>query len=166
MSHFYILLDDIYDREVNMNKKVDLSELDAETLYRLAREKEQEEERARVEANKERIKELKAERKALLQRQAEELQELDAELQELTGTKPSKTVGIKKEKRLRVLSSDTISARLVEMIQVAGEMHTQDIRTQADDQGIPVKNLSQTLAYLKRTGRLDSPRRGVYTVAA
>jgi len=149
-----------------MGNNLDLSGLDAETLYRLAREKEQEEERARVEANKEKIKALRTERKAMLARQAEELMALDRELEVLSGVKASKAQAAKKTGQTRALPEDTISAQLVGLIQAAGELHTQDIRVQAEEQGLSVKNLSQTLAYLKRTGRLDSPRRGVYTVAA
>ena len=142
-----------------MNQNINLDELDAETLYRLAREKEAEEERARVEANKERIKELKAERKAMLARHLRELADLDNELEQLGGS-ASKS---KLAKRTRTTSADTISARLVEMIRQGGEMHTGAIRQQAENEEISVKNLSQTLAYLKRTGRLASDRRGYYT---
>jgi DNA replicative helicase MCM subunit Mcm2 (Cdc46/Mcm family) len=41
-------------------------------------------------------------------------------------------------------------------------MTTAEIKTEADKAGLDTKNISQTLAYLKRQGRLVSPRRGVY----
>ena len=44
------------------------------------------------------------------------------------------------------------------------EVAIHEIREKTEAAGVDIRNLSQTLAYLKRRGRLDSPRRGVYTV--
>lgn len=144
---------------MNIEKKA-IAELSSEELYALARAREQEEEERREQENKEKRDELKAKRKEMLARHRKELADIDRELQEMGGKAPRV-----RGTRRRSAGGVTISQGLCEIVATRPEMTVSEIREQAEALGIETKNISQTLAYLKRQGRLDSPRRGVYKSA-
>ena len=59
--------------------------------------------------------------------------------------------------------SPTITEQPQAIVATQPEMAIAEIREKAEEAGVDTGNLLQTLAYLKRLGRLASPRRGVYT---
>lgn len=143
-----------------------LDELSAEELYALARQRQQEEEQEKIEAFRERRNELKAERREMLLRHRRELAQIDKEIEEMGGGVVRRQRASKGPRTSDGDGSATISQALCDIVAQGGEMDTQTIRVQAETQGVDTRNLSQTLAYLKRQGRLESPRRGVYRPAA
>lgn len=138
---------------------LDLESMDAATLFRLAQEKELAEKQAREEAQRQKMRELRAEKKAMLKRHASELAEIDREIALLGG---------KASRGQRVQNRDGdgsvgISQTLLDLIGREDEMSLDDIRTAIENRNLEIPNLAQALAYLKRTNRLSSPRRGVYS---
>ncbi|MFO8005865.1 hypothetical protein [Thioalkalivibrio sp.] len=144
-------------------EKKNIADLSAEELYALAREREQEEEDRREQEMKEKLDALKIARKEMLARHRKELSELDRQIRALGGSVPKARAG--RTRRRSGSGAGTISQRLCEIVATQPEMTVSEIREQAEGAGIDTKNISQTLAYLKRQGRLASPRRGVYTSA-
>jgi len=136
----------------------EMNNLSAEELYALAREREKEEaERQEQELRKKR-EELKAQRKEIVARQRKELAALDREIQKLGG----RARGRAPRKGRRAGGGATIGEQLCGIVAKQPEMTISEIREEADAMGVDTRNLSQALAYLKRQGRLSSPRRGVY----
>ncbi len=69
-------------------------------------------------------------------------------------------------RRGRNNNGDSISQAVLERLQAAGgQMSTADLRTALAQTDLNISNLSQTLSYLKRQGRLVSPVRAVYQLA-
>ncbi|ADC70840.1 hypothetical protein TK90_0325 [Thioalkalivibrio sp. K90mix] len=137
------------------------SELSAEELYALARQREKEEaERQEAERRKKREK-LMEKRKEMIARHRKELNELERQIRELGGR-----VGRAGGGRRSGRGGSSVSQQLVEIVAEKSEMATKEIKERAEKAGLDTKNISQTLAYLKRQGRLKSPRRGVYKSAA
>jgi hypothetical protein len=144
-------------------EKKSLADLSAEELYALAREREQQEAEHREVELKEKREALKAKRKEVLTRHRAELAEIDREIREMGGRAPR--VKAAAGRRRGGAGGGTISQKLCEIVGQRPEMAVGEIRDQAEAAGIDTKNISQTLAYLKRQGRLVSPRRGVYSAA-
>ena len=140
------------------NKEMDVRDLSAEELYALAREREKEEaEHQEKELRKKREK-LKAKRKELVAKQRKELAALDREIGKLGGTVPGGAL----RRGRRAGGTGSIGEQLRAIVATQPEMTISEIREKAAEAGVSTGNLSQALAYLKRLGRLDSPRRGVY----
>lgn len=144
-------------------------------LYALAREKEREEALRNKEANKEQIKALRAERRSMLkshqaallrlqEAQAAELATLDARIAELGGRVPAQSPLAGSDNRPRQ------SGRADMIIQVLGQapqMSLDELRQNLEASGVTdTKTLSQTMAYLKKQGRVEQVSRGVYQLAA
>lgn len=141
------------------NKKA--ADLSAEELYALARQREKEEaERKEAERREEREK-LMEERKQMLARHRKELRDLDKRVRELGG-RAGRSRGAAASRRGRSGGGESVSQKLCDIVATQPEMTTAEIKTEAEKAGLDTKNISQTLAYLKRQGRLVSPRRGVY----
>ncbi len=132
------------------NKQVE--SLSSAELYRLAKKREQEEMRKTLEANKEKLKELRTKRRELITAHRKELAKIDREISRLSG----KSVGGKR---------GSITDTVVKIIGDAGQISTTDLKAALKKKGVVVGNLSQTLAYLKRQGRVTSPARAVYKLA-
>ena len=138
--------------------KKDVEELTAEELYALARKREKEEaEREEKKFAKER-EELKARRKELVAQHRKERAALEREILKLGGTVRRRGPA----RARRAAGGPTIADQLCEIVATQPEMAIREIREKAEEAGVDTANLSQALAYLKRQGRLDSPRRGVY----
>jgi hypothetical protein len=137
----------------------DIQDLSAEELYALARKREKQEAEREEKALVKKREALKAKRKELVAKQRKELAVLDREIQKL-GT----TVRRRAPTRARRAGGGaTIGAQLYAIVATQPEMAIAEIREKAEEAGVDTRNLSQALAYLKRQGRLDSPRRGFYT---
>lgn len=138
-----------------MARKKALEELSSDELYELAARRQQEEEDLKREALKEELEALRNERRELVAAQKKALAAIDAKIRKLGG-----------KSRSRARSSVNVTDAVLGIVQAAGEISTRDIKAQLDDQGIVASNLSQTLAYLKRQGRVVSPSRSLYSPAA
>lgn len=139
---------------------IDLDSMDAATLFRLAQEKELAEKQEKEEAQRERVRALRAEKKAMLKRHASELAEIDREIANLGG----KAVRAPRAPRRQSGSGTGISQTLLGLIGEQPEMSLDEIRAAIDARNLEIPNLAQALAYLKRTDRLVSPRRGIYSL--
>jgi hypothetical protein len=144
-------------------EKKDIADLSAEELYALAREREQQESERREREIKRKLDALKAKRKEMLARHRKELAEIDRQIRDMGGAAPKARAG--GARRRAGAGAGTISQKLCDIVATQSEMSVSEIRDQAENAGIDTKNISQTLAYLKRQGRLASPRRGVYRAA-
>lgn len=138
------------------NTKNDLRELSAKELYALAQEREQQEWEEERQLRAARIQELRATRRKLVSMHQRELAAMDAEIQQLGGRTAGKTGGRR---------ADGLSGRILAILEASGETSTKQIRTGLEAQGVSPAHLNQTLAYLKRTGRIVAPRRAVYRMA-
>ena len=134
--------------------KKDLQKMSAEELYALAQKKEKEEEANQKEALKSKIAELREQKKSLMAKHRKELAAIDAEIRALGGRS-----GARKGRQTGA------SAAILELLGKKGEMDTKSIRSKLESQGVAVSNLGQTMAYLKRNGKVKSTGRGVYKIA-
>ncbi len=132
------------------NKQVE--SLSSAELYRLAKKREQEEMRKTLEANKEKLKELRTKRREMIAAHRKELAKIDREISRLSG----KSAGGKR---------GSITDAVLKIIGDAGQISTSDLKAALKKKGVVVGNLSQTLAYLKRQGRVTSPARAIYKLA-
>lgn len=138
-----------------MAKKTTLTDLSADELYALAQKKEQEEHEQEREAIRAEIETLRTKRRELVAKQRKELASLDAKIRKLGGrTQSGKGRG-----------KNNVTDQVLAIVQQAGKISTKEIKSALEAQGTTAKNLSQTLAYLKRTGRVASPERSMYTSA-
>ena len=133
--------------------------MNAEELFALARKREKEEAEREEKKFAKKREALKAKRKELVAQQRKELAAMDRDIQKLGGTVPRRAP----KKARRADGGPTITDQLCAIVATQPEMAISEIREKAEEAGVETRNLSQTLAYLKRQGRLDSPRRGVYT---
>lgn len=140
-----------------MAKKNTVTTMSSAALYKLAQQREQEEKAKQQEAAKGKIDTLKAKRRELVAKQKKELAKVDAEIKKLGGKAPSSS-GRKKR------SGGSVSAAVLDVIATAGEINTQNLKAALDAKGVTAGNLGQTLAYLKRQGKISSPSRAVYVI--
>ena len=134
-----------------MAKKKSIDELSAEELFALAQQREEQEAQAEREMVKQQVEQLKARRKELIAQHRKEISALDKEIKRLGGRSATRKV-----------SGVNVTDAVMEIVYEAGEITTKEIKAKLDSKGVPTQNLSQTLAYLKRQGRVHSPSRSVY----
>ena len=138
-----------------MARKKSVEELSSDELYALAEARAEEEmERQREEARQV-LEDLRQQRRDLIAQQRKELAAIDREIRKLTGKKKSggRRAGV------------NVTERVMQIVTDAGEIATRDIKDQLESEGLNVTNLSQTLAYLKRQGKVVSPARSIYSPA-
>jgi chromosome segregation ATPase len=137
-------------------KRKPLDNLSAQELYELAQQREQEEMEEARESLKGEMEQLRARRKDLMAQQKKELAALDKEINAL-------------KRQLRpgrqARNGGNVSQAVIDVIGQAGRINTKDLKSALDGQGVETSNLGQTLAYLKRKGRIVSPARAVYALA-
>lgn len=133
-----------------------VNELSSEELFALAEARRMEEIEKAKEENKQKIEELRTQRRELVAQHKKDLKAIDKEIRELGGK-----AGTGRSRANGGSLTDTIIA----IVSSAGEISTKELKAAIDSQGLNAKNLNQTLAYLKRNGRLKSPARSVYKVA-
>ncbi|EHQ51796.1 hypothetical protein ECTPHS_03829 [Ectothiorhodospira sp. PHS-1] len=133
-------------------------EMSAQELYALARKREEQEAAAKEEEVREQRQALREQRRELVRRHRKELAALDREISKLGG----KASG---GRASRAADDAGPSQVICEIVASESEMSIGEIRERAAAAGLNVKNISQTLGYLKKHGRLNSPRRGVYRAA-
>jgi len=126
----------------------------ADDLYKLAKQREVDERKWVAEENKQKIADLREERKQLQARHKREINEVNSRISALGGKIPVTSATGK--------GRTGISAAIVELLDEVGELDTTAIREKLNSIGVSVGNLGQTLAYLKKNGKVDSVSRGVY----
>jgi hypothetical protein len=134
-------------------RKKQVTELSAAELFKLAKKREQEELKKSMEANKEKLAAARVKKREIIARHRKELRKIDAEITRLSG-KPATRKGKK--------SGTSVTETVVAIIAEAGKMSTADLKAALKKKGVSTNNLPQTLAYLKRQGRITSPARAIY----
>ncbi|MBF0256566.1 MAG: hypothetical protein HQL47_08955 [Gammaproteobacteria bacterium] len=130
-----------------------INDLSSEELFRMAEQRRIEEQAQRQEATKQQVADLRAKIRQLDSQYKKDRAALESEISELTGkSTASKGAG----------RTPGISAKIVEIIKAEGEISTRDINQKLKDAGIKAKNLSQSMAYLKKRGEVTSVGHGVY----
>ena len=131
---------------------MDTEKMTSEELFELAKKK-QDERKWIEEENKGKIAELREERKQILLRHKKEINEVNAKIKSLGGRVPVSSAVAK--------GATGATAAIVEILE-AGELDTKTLRERLDEQGVSVKNIGQTLSYLKKNGKIASVARGIY----
>jgi hypothetical protein len=132
-----------------------LDELSAAELFELAQRRQQEEKDRQREALKEQVEALRGKRRDAIARHKKELAAIDADIRALSGG----------GRAARPRGKVNVSQKVLDIIGAKGTASTTDIKKVLDDEGIAAGNLSQTLAYLKRMGRIASAGRANYKLA-
>ena len=132
-----------------------LDEMTSSELFELAQLRKQEEKVRQREAHKEQVEALRAKRRELTARYKKDLVAIDAEIRALTGG----------GRAPRARGKVNVSQKVLDIIGAKGKASTSDIKQGLEAEGIAVGNLSQTLAYLKRMGRVVSAGRANYKLA-
>ena len=135
-----------------------LSNLSAEELYALAREREQQEAEEAKEAMRAQLQDLRAKRRDVVARHRKELAEIDAEIRGLGGR--AARAGKKRQS-----SGISITDQVLEIVGAVDSISTKEIQAELENRGVVANNLAQTLAYLKRQGKVTSPSRSIYAPA-
>ena len=130
-----------------------MNQMSSEELFELARERQRQEQAAAQEQIKQQIDVLVAERNDLIKRHKTDLRKIDNELQKLRGTSRKSETGRKRGQ---------LSSNLLEVIEAQQPISSKALKKELEKRGFSTKNLSQTMAYLKRKGVVDSPSHGVY----
>ena len=139
-----------------MAKKT-LSELSSDELYRLAQEREEQEEQAAKEAVRAQLDDLRKKRREVMARHRKELAAIYAEIRNLGG----RTASSKRRGSGDVCVTDNV----LEIVSKAKKISTKEIKSELEHRGVVANNLAQTLAYLKRQGKVTSPARSIYSLA-
>ena len=136
--------------------KKGISDLTSDELYELAREREEQEAAQEREALKEQLDELRAQRREIVARHRKELTAIDAEIRGLGGRAPRKQ---------RRSSGGSVTEHVMDIVSGSKKISTKEIKAELENRGVVANNLAQTLAYLKRQGKVSSPSRSVYAPA-
>lgn len=139
-----------------MAKKKTVEDMSSDELYALAQSREEEEQERQREEARQIVEDLRNNRREVVARHRKELAAIDREIRKLGG---------KSKARAGKRSGVNVTERVMQIVVNAGEISTKDIKAELENEGLNVSNLSQTLAYLKRQGRVVSPARSVYTPA-
>ena len=134
-----------------------LAGLSSDELYEMAREREEQEAAEAQAAVREQIEELRNVRRETVARHRKELAAIDAEIRGLGGRTP--------RGKQRRSSGGSVTEQVYEIVSSAKKISTKDIKAELEQRGVVAKNLAQTLAYLKRQGKVASPARSIYTPA-
>ena len=135
---------------------MDFQNMTADEIFALAEQKAADEKKWFEDENKAKVAELREERKQLLLRHKKEINEVNARITALGGKVAGATA--------TGTGRTGVSAAVVELLD-AGELDTKAIKEKLDAIGISVKNLGQTLSYLKSNGKIASVARGIYKKA-
>lgn len=137
--------------------KKGIKELSSEELYELARKREEQEAAEAHEAARAQIDGLRQQRREILARHRKELAAIDVEIRNLGGRTGSR--------RRRSSSGVSVTEQVLDIVTKAKKVSTKEIKSELDKRGVVANNLAQTLAYLKRQGKVASPSRSIYTPA-
>lgn len=140
-----------------MSDNKSLDQMSSEELYELAKLRELQEQERQRDAMRQELDALRDEKREMMARHRKELAGIDSKIRKLSGKAPART----RSKS----AGNSVSDQVLNIVSTAGSISTQEIKAKLDEQGITANNLAQTLAYLKRQGKVASPARSVYTPA-
>ena len=134
------------------------NDMSSRELFALAeRRKQQEAESARA-AAAEKIEALRQQKREITTEYRRAMRALDGEIRRLGG------LGGRKKAATGSRRSG-LSSAILDIIGKKGKATTTEIKSALGRRGIDAANLSQTMAYLKRSGRITSPGRATYALA-
>jgi hypothetical protein len=136
--------------------KKSLSDLSSDELYELARVREEQEAAEAKEAARAQIEELRSARREMVAGHRKELAAIDAEIRALGG---------RSSRAKRRGSGGSVTDQVLDIVSSAKKVSTKEIKAELENRGVVANNLAQTLAYLKRQGKVTSPARSVYSPA-
>jgi hypothetical protein len=135
-----------------------LKNMSSEELFALANEKQADERQKIEEENKGKISELREERKQMLLRQKKEINEINKRITALGGKVADAAAATGKGRT-------GVSAAIMGLLEDVEHMDTKTIKEKLEAVGVSVGNLAQSLAYLKKGGKVESVEHGVYKKA-
>jgi len=139
-----------------MAKKKPVEQMSSDELFALAKNREAQERENEREANRAQIDALRQKRRDLVTKQRKELAAIDSKIRKLGGkTSTASRSGSR---------SSNVSKEVLTILKNKKQLSTKEIQAQLNKNGIEANNLSQTLAYLKRMGKISSPSRAIYTI--
>lgn len=141
-------------RKTAKSRRNALDELSSKELQKMADAKKREEEAVAQQKMKEELAALRKKRKVLEAQFRKELRSIDKEIDTLKGKQP----GGKKPK--------SMAQQITAMLSRNSAMAVADIRGNLERRGYPASSLPQTLAYMKKAGKVEQPQRGVYKLAS
>lgn len=143
-------------RRVTKTKPVE--KMSARELFALAERRKKEEADLAQAAAAEKIEALRQQKREVTTEYHRAIAALDREIRRLGGR------GGRKKATVRGVRGGTSSA-ILKIISDKGKATTADIKSALGKRGIDATNLAQTLAYLKRSGKITSPARATYALA-
>ena len=136
---------------------MDFKNMTADAIFALAEQKQADERKWIEEENKQKIAEVRAERSQIILRQKKELNEINKRITALGGKVAGATTTGK--------GRTGVSAAIMGLLEDVENMDTKTIKEKLEAVGVSVGNLGQSLAYLKKGGKVESVERGVYKKA-
>lgn len=135
-------------------------EMSSEELFELAKSRQMEEEKSIREELKKELDDLRKKRREIAAQYKKELTQVDDDIERIRERMSPNSAAASRSKS----SSTNISAAVLNTLQTHKRMSTKTLQTELESNGIVAANLSQTLAYLKRQGKVISPERAVYEI--
>ena len=139
-----------------------IQDMSSQELLELAKLRRIEEAKAARLEYKEELNGLRQERRELIKKHSKTINTIDNRIKKIrermspTGTVPSDTPTTR---------GNNISAAVLTTLENNGDMDTKQLKEHLGESNLNTANLSQTLAYLKRQGKVVSPARAVYKLA-
>ena len=93
----------------------------------------------------------------MVARHRKELAGIDAEIRGLGGR------GVRGSRRAS--AGGSVTDQVLDIVSKAKKVSTKEIKAELENRGVVANNLAQTLAYLKRQGKVSSPARSIYSPA-
>lgn len=138
-----------------------IEQMSSEELFQLAKSRQMEEAKSAREELKSELDALRKERRELVSQHKKDISQIDDKIEKIR-SKMSPNANTLSAPRN---PSTNISAAVLNTLKVHQQMSTKALQAELANNGIVASNLSQTLAYLKRQGKINSPERAVYAIA-
>ena len=134
-------------------QKKSVSSMSAAELRALANKIEKAELEKKASASKAEITALRDQRKALVAKHNKALAVINRKIKQLGG---------KSAKPGRKSKGISASVAVLDFVGSQGKASTKEIKAALEKKGVSTTNINQTLAYLKREGKIKSPARTIY----
>lgn len=135
-------------------------DMSSQELFELAKSRQMEEEKTVKDALRSELDILRKERREAAAKYKKELASLDDKIEKI---RAQLSMGASTATRSQG-SSTNVSAAVLQTLQTHKKMSTKELQAELSANGIVAANLSQTLAYLKRQGKISSPERAIYAI--
>lgn len=144
-----------------MSADKSIADMSSDELFELAQSRKEQELNAQRESLRADMDALKEERRQLINTHKKALNTLDGKINTLR--KQMNLGGGTGKTRTR--TSVNVSSLVLEILADKTQLSTKEIQAELSNNGVTANNLSQTLAYLKRQGKISSPSRSIYAIA-